>query len=520
MPAQRRRKMYQVKVLRPGYAYWQGPAKQKANGTITLIKGRKLVLVDTGSPWDKELLLALLEKEGISPHEVDYLICTHGHSDHIGNNNLFQNAIHIVSYDISKQDYYSFHNFSSGQPYIIDEDLKIIPTPGHTSEDISVIVKTPEGVVGIVGDLFENKDDIEHPELWQAFSKDIQTQERNRQKILELVDFIVPGHGDIFSTPKLLPTRKREENREIEVFLRRHEGVISYLATEFQTHLVRPDEEKIKEWLRQFGSVEKMKLALKLLRHIEYFDDARIQDVFQELYSQYLESYSPKLAFTLLGRLQESTSRIIYLCSKALESKGKFIFDELRNIVRKRDPKETILVFVDDIIASGGQALDIFSDWLNLPSQPKKEERMVDALSSKEIKWLRETEIAFLTIYGFQEGISALEELLTKEGLKVNFYPAILTEEEFGCFQARSGIFNDERERLKAMEMAQEIGYELFADKEWPEKLRWERALGYGNSQKLIVFSYNTPTCTLPIFWKKGEYQGKSWMPLFPRQDQ
>jgi hypothetical protein len=68
--------------------------------------------------------------------------------------------------------------------------------------------------------------------------------------------------------------------------------------------------------------------------------------------------------------------------------------------------------------------------------------------------------------------------------------------------------------------MAREIGYELLRDKSWDDLRKKEWALGYGNSQKLIVFSYNTPTCTLPILWKFGEYQGKIWTPLFPRTQQ
>jgi hypothetical protein len=64
--------------------------------------------------------------------------------------------------------------------------------------------------------------------------------------------------------------------------------------------------------------------------------------------------------------------------------------------------------------------------------------------------------------------------------------------------------------------MAAEIGYELLADKKhWTESLRKERSLGYDNLQKLLVFSHNTPTCSLPIFWKEGEYKGKKWVPLF-----
>lgn len=54
----------------------------------------------------------------ISPDDVSYLINTHGHSDHIGNNNLFLQAKHIVGQSVSFRDQYELHNFKD--PYIIE----------------------------------------------------------------------------------------------------------------------------------------------------------------------------------------------------------------------------------------------------------------------------------------------------------------------------------------------------------------------------------------------------------------
>ena len=42
--------------------------------------------------------------EGLTPAEIDTVVGTHGHSDHIGNLNLFPHATVIVSYDISRGD--------------------------------------------------------------------------------------------------------------------------------------------------------------------------------------------------------------------------------------------------------------------------------------------------------------------------------------------------------------------------------------------------------------------------------
>jgi glyoxylase-like metal-dependent hydrolase (beta-lactamase superfamily II) len=191
-------KGYEVKILKAGYSLRLGPTQQRADGTITLIKGPKKIIVDTGGPSDRQYLLDGLAREGMRPSDISFVICTHGHSDHAGNNNLFADATFIVSHDISKGDLFTFHDFKSGASYIIDENVEVVPTPGHTSQDISVLVKTPEGLVAIVGDLFECERDMEDEGLWRASSELPAEQERSRARILAAADFIIPGHGDGF----------------------------------------------------------------------------------------------------------------------------------------------------------------------------------------------------------------------------------------------------------------------------------------------------------------------------------
>ena len=88
-------KMYRVVVLQPGYSIMEEDGSMRANGTSTLVVssfnitmswpklwpkymnqiGEELVvLVDTLSPWDKELLLSLLAGEGLTPENVTHLV--------------------------------------------------------------------------------------------------------------------------------------------------------------------------------------------------------------------------------------------------------------------------------------------------------------------------------------------------------------------------------------------------------------------------------------------------------------
>lgn len=51
----------------------------------------------------------------LEPSQIDYAICTHGHSDHVGNLNLFLNAVHIVGSTVSKENKFFNHDFSKGE---------------------------------------------------------------------------------------------------------------------------------------------------------------------------------------------------------------------------------------------------------------------------------------------------------------------------------------------------------------------------------------------------------------------
>ncbi|XP_056156269.1 metallo-beta-lactamase domain-containing protein 1 isoform X2 [Lampris incognitus] len=161
---------YSVSVLKVGYCRPQPDGSFQADGTISLLTGPKTILVDTGGPWDRRFLIAALQDKGQQPEDVDFVVGTHGHSDHIGNLNVFPNATIVVGCDVS-----------------------VVPTPGHTGNDVSVQVRgTSAGTVVIAGDLFECCAD---EGSWQKLSENPAVQEVSRQRIWSTADVIIPGHG-------------------------------------------------------------------------------------------------------------------------------------------------------------------------------------------------------------------------------------------------------------------------------------------------------------------------------------
>lgn len=181
-----------------------------ANCTCTLIKSHDCnIIVDTMTPWDGDLLLQRLQEHRLAPDDISWVVSTHGHSDHLGNNNLFLKARHIVGTNISQRNRYFIHDFTSA-PFRLSDTIEVLATPGHTLSCVSLLVRncTIAGgipapstqTVAIVGDLFERAEDIPDAALWlDAGSEDPAAQRRNRARMATLADYIVPGHGPGFA---------------------------------------------------------------------------------------------------------------------------------------------------------------------------------------------------------------------------------------------------------------------------------------------------------------------------------
>ncbi|XP_014287643.1 metallo-beta-lactamase domain-containing protein 1 [Halyomorpha halys] len=208
---------YEVCIIQKGYYIVTEGSDLSARCTCTLIKGKKNVIVNTMTGWDASVLAEGLVRYDMEPKRISYVVCTNGSLCYTGTNYMFKDSIHIVGHSIQNKNTFLPEPFSEGKPFNIDgEDLQVIPTPGHTLNDVSVLVKTAKGIVAITGDLFIRGEDVENEYYWLTSRSECPfLQRNNRQVVLSKAKFIIPGYGLMF---EVTPEMKKSVHKHREPF--------------------------------------------------------------------------------------------------------------------------------------------------------------------------------------------------------------------------------------------------------------------------------------------------------------
>ncbi|MBS3142302.1 MBL fold metallo-hydrolase [Candidatus Woesearchaeota archaeon] len=195
--------MAEVKVLVEGYA------KQLAKGwvassTACLITTEdKKIITDPGC--NRERLLAALNKEGLTTTEINYVFLSHRHPDHVLLAGIFENA-KFITFDTNL--IYDKDLLLEFDKHALGKDIEIIETPGHVEEHLSLIVNTPKGKIAIAGDVIWWLDgekqvfNISQKDHSQAKGMDMDKLIESRKRILEMADYVIPGHGKMFKVKR------------------------------------------------------------------------------------------------------------------------------------------------------------------------------------------------------------------------------------------------------------------------------------------------------------------------------
>jgi glyoxylase-like metal-dependent hydrolase (beta-lactamase superfamily II) len=184
--------MAEVKILIKGYTNadsLEEGEEERSCSTSTLIKDKDIVMVtDPGVLESQQVLIDALKKENLNIEDVNIVCLTHSHIDHYRNVGMFPKAKVLEFYGIWDK------NTVDAWDEQFTKDIKIIKTPGHAYTSITLLVKTEKGIIAIVGDVFWKENFPEKDE----YADEPKILKESRKKVLELADYIIPGHGGMF----------------------------------------------------------------------------------------------------------------------------------------------------------------------------------------------------------------------------------------------------------------------------------------------------------------------------------
>jgi N-acyl homoserine lactone hydrolase len=170
----------------------------EAHSTSTLIRTEDMnIVVDTSSKQRQADMKTSFKQLMVLPKDVDVVVLTHTHSDHIGNNDMFPKAEFIV------------HSGEKGQingARIIDEDMdltkgiRLVHTPGHTPGSISVFIDS-DVKYAIAGDAIPLKDNVLKM-VPPKVNYDAKLALESLKKITGYADMVIPGHDHPFMTER------------------------------------------------------------------------------------------------------------------------------------------------------------------------------------------------------------------------------------------------------------------------------------------------------------------------------
>lgn len=185
--------MAKVKVLIEGYTTADSGAEEKSCAVITLIQSdNHNIIVDPGVLESQEMLTEALTKEGLKIDDVDFVFLTHSHIDHFRNIGMFPKAKTLEFWGIWDK------NKVIDWREDFNNEIKIIKTPGHSMDSLTFLVKTENGIIAVCGDVFWKENFPKN----DPYASDLEKLKESRWRVLELADWVVPGHGQMFKTLK------------------------------------------------------------------------------------------------------------------------------------------------------------------------------------------------------------------------------------------------------------------------------------------------------------------------------
>jgi len=258
----------------------------------------------------------------------------------------------------------------------------------------------------------------------------------------------------------------------------------------------------VRAWLDQFENNNERRIAFKLLQNVKFYGESKVREKLRIIHDTIKrevihsvkagERVRKDLLISAFGELSKSGATYVrmYASENGITSHSVKSYTELRKSLLA-DESIKAIVFIDDIVASGGTVIECLS---------KLSEDLGEILSAREILVV----IGF--ICGVAEGIEKANKFIEEANFdfKIILRACDVLDSSHKAFNIGSSIF-EETEKLAALAMARKYG----------ARLQGSHPLGYQDGQLLVVFKDNCPNNTLPIIWSGSS--SPKWVPLFKR---
>ena len=178
--------MTSVHLLHAGYV-----GDRVASSVILVRDGEAVIVVDPGMVRDRALILDPLAAHGIAPEAVTHVTLSHHHPDHTINVALFPNAEVVDFWARYIGDQWLDHD---GDGYHVAPKTQLWLTPGHTEEDMTLLVEADDAVYAMTH-LWWQPD---RTPVLDPFTFDQAVLDHHRERVLAAADIVIPGHGEAF----------------------------------------------------------------------------------------------------------------------------------------------------------------------------------------------------------------------------------------------------------------------------------------------------------------------------------
>jgi HD superfamily phosphohydrolase len=263
-------------------------------------------------------------------------------------------------------------------------------------------------------------------------------------------------------------------------------------------------EVRIASWLAQFEDERSIKCALDCVNAVRLIDRSTINSAVINFKQRHPEFSNATLV--AMGSPEDGANLVAYLAKDV----GNNV-DSLKSAISIGKP----ILFVDDFIGLGNTADNLLSSLVGSVPSDDLEQKKWEQLTDEEITRFRNLKCGFAFASGWKDGAMLLKNVTTNIGLDAEIYIHI----DDDSLPTLDTAISNPSDRIFFQKRVRSIGSSILSDRDWAKAKLAKRTMGYGNRGLLLITMFNTPTQTITCLWRKGNYRGLQWTPLFPRRE-